>query len=246
MTPMVPSVDDLRAFYGVWLGRVVRRVVGRRIRDFWPDVHGLSVMGACYAVPYLRAFLGEADRVFAVMSEGQGAHNWPSGEGEWSLVCLSEEGALPIETNSVDRIVMVHGLEFSDMAGAAMDEAWRVLKSNGRLLLVVPHRGGFWSRADDTPFGQGAPYSGGQVRALLRRHLFVYERSCGALYFPPFVKGVKVAQWIERFGQRFLPFGAGVLIVEASKQLYAPSGPSGGSKVGVGSSTVGSVSVEGL
>ena len=230
---MVPSVYDLREFYKTRRGRIVRRVLVERIRDLWPDVHGLRVMGAGYAVPYLRGLLEEAERGFSVMYDGGGVHEWPLNEA--NLVCLSEEGGLPFETNSVDRIVVMHGVEFSDRAAAALEEIWRVLKSNGRMLVVVPHRGGFWSRADKTPFGHGTPYSGRQIKGLLRQCLFVHERSCGALYLPPFLSGVRGMRWFERFGQRFLPFGAGVHIVEVSKQLYAEARPGGGSRVGVGS-----------
>ena len=125
-----------------------------------------------------------------------------------------------------------------------LTEIWRVLKSNGRMVLVVPNRGGFWARGDSTPFGQGAVYSLAQVKRLLRDYGFVHEGHLGALYLPPVFAFMKSLRWFERFGQRFLPFGAGVHIVEVSKQLYADARPSGGSKVGVGVTRA--VKVEGV
>ena len=36
-------------------------------------------------------------------------------------------------------------------------ECWRVLRDDGRLLVVVPNRLGSWALFDHTPFGQGRP-----------------------------------------------------------------------------------------
>ena len=48
-----------------------------------------------------------------------------------------------------------------------MRELWRVTAPNGRLIVVVPRRGGFWAQADNTPFGSGYPFSRGQLEKLL-------------------------------------------------------------------------------
>jgi hypothetical protein len=92
----------------------------------------------------------------------------------------------------------------------------------------VPNRGGMWARRDKTPFGFGRPYTLGQLEAQLKRHDFVPERHCAALFSPPSEKRfwLKSADMLESLGSR-LPGqrGGGVLIVEASKQVYAPLGP---------------------
>ena len=44
---------------------------------------------------------------------------------------------------------------------------------------------------------------------------------------------MKSAGMFENLGKTFMPFVAGLHMVEASKQNYARTGPSGGSKVGV-------------
>ncbi len=228
---MYRSVYDLKSFYNSKTGRIIRRVLQSRLREFWPDVHGLRIMGCGYSVPYLRIFMEEAERTFAVMPAAQGAHHWP--QDQKNLVCLAEEGELPFETASIDRIILVHSLEYSELLQPSMQEIWRVLKGNGRLLVIVPNRGGFWARADWSPFGQGTPYSASQITNYLHDNLFVHENTEGALYMPPLRFGpvLKSAIVIEELGKRFLPFGAGLHIVEATKQLYARSGPDSGSKV---------------
>src|SRR5438128_1969193 len=110
---MYRSAYDLKAFYNGKVGRVVRRVLQQRVREFWPEVKGLRVMGSGYAVPYLRAFREEAERIFALMPAGQGAHHWP--QDDKNLVCLSDEAELPLENNSVDRVLLVHDMEFVEL-----------------------------------------------------------------------------------------------------------------------------------
>ena len=69
---MHSDVVDLRTFYAAPLGGVARRLLGRAIRARWDNVAGLAVLGVGYAVPYLDAFLGEAERVLAAMPAAQG------------------------------------------------------------------------------------------------------------------------------------------------------------------------------
>ena len=64
---MRPDVIDLNQFYEDHAGQVARRLVRRCLRQIWPQVDGLSLMGLGYATPYLRPFVDEAERVFAVM-----------------------------------------------------------------------------------------------------------------------------------------------------------------------------------
>ncbi len=234
---MYRSAYDLRAFYTSKIGRVVRRVLQERIQQIWPDVKGLRVVGSGYATPYLRIFKKDSERVFSIMPAAQGAHPWPynSSPEEKNLVCLAEESELPIETNSVDRVIMIHDLEFSEFIRPNLEEIWRILKSNGRLLVIVPNRSGFWARADWSPFGQGSPYSAAQIQNYLRDNKFIHERTEEALFMPPvkFSLVFKSAGFFEKYGRRFMPFGAGLHIVEAAKQLYASPTPVSGSRVTV-------------
>ncbi len=219
---MYRSVYDLKEFYNSKTGRMVRRILQKQIRLFWPDVGGLRVMGCGYAVPYLRVFKEEAALVFSMMPAAQGAHHWPQGADDKNLCGLSEEFELPIESNSVDRILLIHDLEFSELLPPKLQEIWRVLKSNGRLLVVVPNRSGLWSQADWSPFGWGAPYSAAQICYYLRDNSFIHERTQEALFLPPTKRPLllKSAGWFERAGPALLPFFAGVHMVEASKQVF--------------------------
>lgn len=227
---MYPSVYDLKDFYDTLTGRVIRRVVQRHVLDIWPesDCRGLRIAGCGYAVPYLGTYREAAERVFALMPGALGAHHWPreSKIKTRNLVCVHGEAELPLETNSVDRILVVHALEYTDAPGELFAELWRVLKSSGRLLVVVPNRMGLWARADWTPFGQGRPYSARQVETFLRESLFVHEETRRALFVPPFRRGLMLrsAQAFESVGAKLYPALGGLHVIEASKQLYAGTG----------------------
>lgn len=202
-------------------GRIVRRLIRERIENMVGSVSALRVLGGGYAVPYLAPFVRDAERTVAVMFQGQGVHHWP--EDEANVTCLAEETELPFETNSIDRIILVHSIEFSGFLQPAFDEFWRVLKSNGRILIIVPNRMGLWSRADWTPFGHGQPYSASQVEHFLTENKFVLERTEKGLFIPPFKSQflLRSAAWWEKLGNILFPAMGGLIFVEASKQIYA-------------------------
>lgn len=218
---MHSDVVDLRDFYVSRLGQVSRHLIRRRIRALWPNLGGETVLGLGYATPYLRQFRDEAARVIAVMPAAQGVLHWPP-EGP-SLAALADETELPLPDFSVDRVLLVHGLECVDHLQEMLREIWRVMTSNGRLLVVVPNRRGIWARTDRTPFGQGHPYSPPQLFRLLRENMFTPNQTSGALFMPPFRGGALLGSapaW-ERIGSRWFPTFAGVILCEASKQIYA-------------------------
>jgi SAM-dependent methyltransferase len=218
---MHSDVVDLRDFYATSLGQVAIRMIRRRIRLIWPDLTGMRLLGMGYAVPYLRPFREEAERVVAVMPSLQGVLAWPP-DGA-NLVALAEESELPFDDSSMDRVLLIHGVESSEEVRALLKEAWRVLTGAGRILIVVPNRRGIWARLDRTPFGLGHPYTPGQLSRLLREEMFTPVQSATALFIPPVRMRMMLgsaAAW-EKLGERWFTRFAGVAIIEASKQIYA-------------------------
>lgn len=215
------DVVDLRDFYDSPLGQVARRLVRRRIRAAWPNTRGLRVLGVGFATPYLRPFRDEAERVAAVMPASQGVLPWPM-EGP-GLVTLAEDDTLPFPDCSFDRIILVHALEHTERSRLLMREVWRVLTDNGRVLVVVPNRQGLWARLERSPFASGQPYSATQLSTLLRETMFTPEATHRALFYPPvsnrFFRTWSVA--LDEIGNRWFSGFSGVVLVEASKQIYA-------------------------
>jgi len=221
---MWSDVVDLRDFYDSSLGQAARRMIRRRLREFWPDLRGQRVLGIGYATPFLWGLREEAERVLAVMPSSQGVMPWPA-EGP-GLAALAEETDLPFPDRSFDRIVVVHALESTEHVRGMMREIWRVLTDGGRLLVIAPNRRGIWARLDRTPFGQGRPYTPSQLNRLLRDNMFMTLQSRTALFMPPSNRRIflRSAPAWENIGSRWFPGFAGVLMVEAAKQLYAATG----------------------
>jgi SAM-dependent methyltransferase len=217
---MYLDVVDLRAFYAERLGLIARRLILERLRARWPKVAGDRLLGIGYTTPYLADFAGEAERVIAFMPAVQGVVNWPS-EGP-NAAALVADDALPLPDAAVDRVLAIHSLEMVENARDQLREIWRVLAPGGRVILVVPNRRGIWARVEATPFGHGRPFSRGQLTALLRDALFSPLDWSEALSMPPIAHRPFLrsgAAW-ERIGAVLWPGFGGVIIVEATKQLY--------------------------
>ncbi|MEQ8166970.1 MAG: methyltransferase domain-containing protein [Alphaproteobacteria bacterium] len=218
------DVIDLKEFYDSRLGRIARRFLRRRLRAIWPDLRGERLLGLGYATPYLRPFLDEAERTFAIMPSAQGVLHWPV-EGP-NRTALAASDQLPLPDRAMDRILLVHELEAADHISHLLRESWRVLADSGRLVLIVPNRRGLWGRFDHTPFGAGRPFSTGQTTRLLRDTMFQPISVETALFVPPIRSRVflSTAPLWEKIGQRFFATFGGAVIVEARKQLYAMTG----------------------
>ncbi len=224
---MPSDVVDLRDFYMTGLGQVARRMIRRAIRRIWPGLHGMRLLGMGYATPFLSAVSAETERTVALMPASQGVLDWsPDGR---NLVALGDEGELPFADYSIDRVLLVHALETSEPAEPMLKEIWRVLAGGGRLLIVAPNRRGIWARLDLTPFGSGRPYTMSQLSHLLRQELFIPVATDAALFIPPTRAGMvlRSAPAWERIGKRWFPRFAGVVLVEATKQIYAKPTPAG-------------------
>ncbi len=211
---------DLRDFYATSLGRVAKRMIRRKIRLLWPDVTGMEMLGIGFATPLLNPFRNEASRIMAAMPAMQGATHWPdNGDG---LTILTDELELPLADMSVDRVILVHALESADNVRPMMREVWRVMKGSARLLVIAPNRRGLWARFERTPFGHGQPYSAAQLSRLLRDTMFTPYQSSSALFVPPTRSRMILSSSsaIENIGERFFTTFAGVVVAEATKQIY--------------------------
>lgn len=225
---MHQDVYFLRDFYyTTLLGRAAQKAMRDQLQVRWSSVKGLSVAGFGFAAPLLRPCLEEASRVIALMPAQQGVLHWPAETENHSV--LVEETSWPLASDSIDRLVVLHGLETSERPAALMEEIARVLKVGARVMLIVPNRSGLWARKEGTPFALGRPYSLRQIEALLREHGFALNATSSALFFPPKDRKswLNWAMMLENLGQRLPRYPAGgVLLVEATRVADAP-GPSG-------------------
>jgi SAM-dependent methyltransferase len=217
---MTPDVTRLIDFYKSPLGRIARRLVREEIRALAGDVTGLRVLGLGFATPYLRFTLASAERVIAFMPARQGASAWPREAPSHTVMCDPLE--MPLTDAAVDLVVAVHAFEHAADAEELMRELWRVCAPNARLIVVVPRRRGLWAQRDNTPFGNGNPFSRSQLDVLLRTHSFTPEAWRDALFLPPIQDRLilKSARLFERGGRLLGSTLAGVTCVKARKELF--------------------------
>ena len=213
------DVLDLRQFYASDLGRAARLMVGRKVIEAWGDAHGLDVLALGYATPFVAAAQDAARRVVAAMPAQQGVEIWPA-EGR-NLACLAPEDSLPFANALFDRVLVAHGIEESPDPGALLREVWRVLAPSGRVVVAVAARNGLWANSEKTPFGQGRPYSRGQLAELLKEAELEPSGWTRALYVPPLAWMAPWAEGFEQMGSRLWPGFSGVLLMEAVKQTFA-------------------------
>ncbi len=203
------------AFYASRRGTVARDLVRDRLLRAWPGVGGMAILGLGFATPYLGAW--PAARVTLAAGPDLPGAAWPAGAR--NRAAIVEDDALPFADLTFDRILLVHALETTESARRLLREVWRVLRDDGQVLVVTPNRRGMWAHTDGTPFGQGQPYSRGQIGRLLAASLFQVMWRDDALFVPPVACVQPWAGMWERAGRHVLP--GGVTITGASKNLYA-------------------------
>lgn len=219
---MSPNILNLREFYSSPLGRFVRRILRAKVMKLWPSINEDTLLAIGYAVPILRQWLNPRARIVSAMLEEQGVVYWPKEGANISFLCSLKD--LPIEDESIERVVLMHAIETASDPNLLLREIWRILKGNGRLLIIVPNRRGFWTHTEKTPFGFGRPYSALQLKNSLCNHGFTIEKMQSCLFFPPVENKLflSLAMIIEKICPWLFPGFGGVLIVEASKQVFKP------------------------
>ncbi len=218
-----PDVVSLKQFYASPLGSAVYTLLWKRLRALWPTARGETILGFGFAVPYL-AEVSENISIIC-MPAAQGALYWPVNTAQCggNRVAMSHEAMLPFSDATFNRILVIHALEHSHHAGDFMKELWRVMIPGGRVIALVPNRMGFWSHSTSSPFGEGSPFSLGQMKDAFESAGFTHMRTASSLFMLPsqWRWNVRLAGIMELFGQLLCPLLGGVLLVEAEKQVYA-------------------------
>lgn len=218
------AAGNAASFYASSTGRMVRHLISRKLAPMIAHDSGdLICAGMGYVRPYLKYFPN--GEVTCLQGAGHDLTPWPvvpKGDPPRSRQAVVDLAALPLLDASLDLLVVAHGLETSPRPEDLVAEAWRVLKGQGRMILIVPHRASLWAAKDTTPFGMGQPYSVNQIKKLLKRHDFEVGRIDQALAAPPSMSNLypKYAPFVERLPNLF----GGVLIVEARKMIYSMRG----------------------
>ncbi|MBF0583628.1 MAG: class I SAM-dependent methyltransferase [Magnetococcales bacterium] len=224
---MMLEAIRLHSWYNAPQGQMVAQLVGD-VMVQWLSLNRptIRILGLGFAQPYM-------DQVIRFFPKGQYGHPlgaapaemgvipWPTGAA--NRIAQVRPDALPFADEQFDQVIVAHFLEGNESPQAALREIWRILTPGGRLLCMVPNRGGLWARRDTTPFGWGRPFSPRQLNTLLTDSLFIPRQSRFALFMPPVAEKyfTRAAPAWEKAGSRwFAPLG-GAILCEAEKVVYA-------------------------
>jgi hypothetical protein len=211
-------------FYQSPLGFWSSFFILQKIQGFWPSIAAdKTLAGVGLTTPFLQYYASKDFRPINVTLPCHGLSY--AAAFEQCAAVVSEESLLCLASESVDYLLIIHGLEFFSQTRDTFREIWRVLKPQGRILVITPNRRGLWSHAESTPFGQGQPYSMTQLQTILKDNLLIPVRTQRCLYMPPVQSklALKFSPYIEKFGSLCLQKFSGLVLVEAVKELYAPS-----------------------
>ena len=214
---MLYDVGKLDAFYSGTRGKMVSKLLRKELRKLWSPSNTASNLVVGFPIGF---FPIEVICPVLMPTEIGGM---PLEYDHSVYSALFDSKSWPLESDSVDYILITHALEFISDQNSFLMEAKRVLKSAGNLIIMVPHRGGLWSRAETTPFGHGTPFSKGQIFNLLKNIGLSPEKCTRSLFLPPFSEKLPgaLSDQIEIIGEHLLQHLGGVLIVEATKMVYA-------------------------
>ncbi len=151
----------------------------------------------------------------------------------------------PLPTGCADEVVLNHGLEHFVDPLPVLEEAWRIVRPGGRVLIRTPHYSGVYAWKDPTHrraftsesfhyFGENgySYYTHARFRVVSVRLKYFMEEH---LWPWPYRAGARAVQWVldrhPTFGERFLCYLVGGIdelqvTLEAVKPP-APSSPTG-------------------
>ena len=144
-------------------------------------------------------------------------------EGHSNLLFYQSD-LFPFAANSFNKIVVLHGFEFSKDPVNFLHNIWDALEGEGEFHMIVPNRSGFWARGEKTPFGEGRPYSLNQIYKLLVQTGFSVINAEHCLYTPPSANklSLSIAPHYEWLGHKLnLPFG-GLIYTRCKKEIFRP------------------------
>ncbi len=216
---MRPHADDLNRYYASEAGQRVQARVQQLMMPLLAQRAQDRVLGLGYCGPYLQLLHGKVERVILGHPALQGYEAWPKGKP--NCVVQVDDKSLPFPDAMFDQVVAIHALEYAEPVRKTLREIWRVLAPQGRLLLVVPNRTSLLALLDNSPFGNGRPFSAGQLDQLLTDAMYTPLVHVRGLALPGLTGGTKT----DRLMMRLMPRFAGVHIVLAQKaDGFSPTG----------------------
>ena len=215
------EANKLKQFYSGRIGKITQRIIEKKLQILVPKTGNQRILGLGYITPYTKTLFEATDRILTVMPPHQDMLHLP--EMGSSLGVYAHEYELPFSDLSIDTVILIHALEWTNFVQPMLREVWRVLADSGKLVVVVPNRHGLWSQFEGTPFGQGRPYTRRQLFEVLQDNMFSPLKIKHALFVPPIDLRIitSASHVLEAVGSRFFPSIGGIVIADAVKKIYS-------------------------
>ena len=211
---------------GEWLqsdsGQYVRQWEQARIDAIVSDVFGYNAIQL--GTPELDLLRANRMPMKAYCGASLPSDTPPS---DWVGMVQAEPEFLPFETQSIDLLVLFHGLELTEHPHEVLREVDRVLVPEGRIVLSGFNPWSLWGARNRLPGKNYLPVAPAAQVSLPRLKdwfkLLSFDIDLGhfGCYVPPF----HTKKWIDRFsfteraGNRWWPVCGGVYVVSAIKRV---------------------------
>ena len=218
------DVARLDAFYHGDMGRLVASFLRQDIQPLLRLDSQIDRLGFGYPFMCLPSIASGAITIPVLIPSEMGALAYGPADNVMTASIASD--AWPVASDSVNQIIIAHGLEYCYDGEACLSEANRVLASAGELVLMVPNRRSLWVRDEGTPLGQGRPFSKGQVTKLLHKTGFRITAISRALFLPPMAMrtgllSARLVRAMDNLGHYGWGVFGGMMVVRATKLRYA-------------------------
>lgn len=133
----------------------------------------------------------------------------------------SQLEALPIQSESMDIVLLMHVLETTKHPGTVLQEAYRVLRPNGLLIVLGWNPFGVWRLFQQRIPHHNRYYAASKIKRYLRKARFEVT-SHDTICFRPPVQNEALAekyQWLETVGQLLMPYAGAVYLLTATKNM---------------------------
>jgi SAM-dependent methyltransferase len=153
---------------------------------------------------------------------------WLSAGANVEGAIRSDPSSLPIQTDSIDVLILPHTLEFADDPHQVLREAQRVLTAEGTLVILGFEPLGSWALRHRVA---GRNYPPGLARFLSERRLadwlrllsFDVDPARRHLYTLPFARAQsgRLGRWAEGAGRSVWPRLSGAYLLVAKKRVFS-------------------------
>lgn len=172
--------------------------INNSIKELWPDITNENIIIIGYGSPYIDSFNKNNNVI--------------------TINCF-DSFSFPVEY--ADRVILVHAIEYNEQPSLLLREIWRIIKTNGKLLVIAPNKHGQFYNSKDPIFNHANFFTVNKLISMLDDSLFEPLRIRATLFssynfnesFP------NVAKFFDNICDKWLVLFGGILLVEGEKKL---------------------------